>query len=285
MPSVMTTAIPIWASTASRTASLANFGGTKTTLTSAPVSFMASATEPNTGSVAPSKSTVSPAFFGLTPPTTWVPEASIRWVCLRPSEPVMPCTMTLLASVSQIAMSQSRPLLRSRSELGGALGRAVHGVDLLEQRQTGLGEDAAALVGVVAVEAHDQRVADLVAAVLQQGEGLHDAVGHGVAGGDATEDVDEDRPHGRVAEDDLQSVGHDLGRRATADVQEVGRLDAAVRLSRVGDDVERAHHEARAVSDDADLAVELDVVEVLGLGLRLQRVGRGDVLQRSVLGL
>ena len=57
MPSVMTTASPIWASTASMTAALANGGGTKMTLTSAPVSFMASATPPNTGTLAPSKST------------------------------------------------------------------------------------------------------------------------------------------------------------------------------------------------------------------------------------
>ena len=42
---------------ASMTASLANFGGTKRTLTSAPVSFIASATLPKTGTEAPSKST------------------------------------------------------------------------------------------------------------------------------------------------------------------------------------------------------------------------------------
>src|SRR3954465_14880342 len=79
MPSVMTTASPIWASTASITAFLAPAGGTKMTLTSAPVSFMASATLPNTGTVAPSNSTYSPAFFGFTPPTIAVPEASMPW--------------------------------------------------------------------------------------------------------------------------------------------------------------------------------------------------------------
>ena len=58
MPSVMTTASGIWASMASMTAALVNGGGTKMTLTSAPVSSMASATPPNTGTLAPSKSTV-----------------------------------------------------------------------------------------------------------------------------------------------------------------------------------------------------------------------------------
>ena len=70
-----------------------------------------------------------------------------------------------------------------------------------------------------------------------------------------------------------QPVGHHLGRRAAADVEEVGRLDAAELLAGVGDDVEGAHDQAGAVADDADLAVELDVVEVLLLGLGLERVG------------
>ena len=61
------------------------------TETSAPVAAMASATVPKTGTwTPPGKSTVVPALRGLTPPTTWVPEASIRVVCFMPSEPVMP---------------------------------------------------------------------------------------------------------------------------------------------------------------------------------------------------
>ena len=72
---------------------------------------------------------------------------------------------------------------------------------------------------------------------------------------------------------------------AAADVEEVGRLDAAVPLAGVGDHVEGGHDQARAVADDADLAVELDVVEVLGLGGLLQRVDRGLVHQRLVVGV
>jgi hypothetical protein len=86
------------------TASFAYAGGTKMTLTSAPVSFIASATPPNTGTLVPSKSTDWPALRGLTPPTIAVPEASMRWVCFMPSEPVMPWTMTLLFSLRKIDM-------------------------------------------------------------------------------------------------------------------------------------------------------------------------------------
>ena len=53
----------------------------------------------------------------------------------------------------------------------------------------------------------------------------------------------------------------------------------------VRDHVEGRHDQAGAVADDADLAVELDVVEVLGLGGLLQRVDRGLVDQRLVVGV
>ena len=96
MPSVITTTSGMPASMASTTASFANTGGTKTIDTSAPVSAMASVTEPKTGSsTPPSCVTVVPALRALTPPTTWVPALSIRAVCLVPSPPVMPWTMTL----------------------------------------------------------------------------------------------------------------------------------------------------------------------------------------------
>src|SRR5689334_3996022 len=234
MPSVITTASPMPASTASSTAALQNAGGTKITDTSAPVSAMASPTEANTGRDVPSKSTLVPALRGFTPPTTVVPAASIRRVCLDPSEPVMPWTMTLESLVSQIAMSS---LPRSR-KLGGALGRTVHRVHPLDQRVLRLVQDRAPGLGVVAVEADHERLGDGLAALTQQGEGLDDAVGDLVTRGDATEHVDEDRLDGRVAQHDLEAVGHDLCARAAADVEEVGRLDPAVPLPRVGDHVE-----------------------------------------------
>src|SRR3954467_13647183 len=150
MPSGMTTRSGIGASTASSTALLANAGGTKATDTSAPVSLMASATVANTGTCTPSTSTVVPALRGFTPPTTCEPDATIRLVCLVPSEPVMPWTMILEFSVSQMAMScVPRPLLAG--QLTRPSPGAGHGVDLLEQRQLRLCEDPAAVLGVVAV--------------------------------------------------------------------------------------------------------------------------------------
>ena len=146
----------------------------------------------------------------------------------------------------------------------------------------GFGQDATAFFDVVAVEPHHQRLVRLVAQDLQR---VDDAGGHRVAGGDAAEHVDEHALDLRVVQDDVQAGGHHLGRRAAADVEEVGRLDAAVLLTGVGDDVQRRHHQARAVADDADLAVELDVVEVVLLGLELQRIGGVAVLELGVVGV
>ena len=104
IPSVITTASPIPASIASTTAPLANTGGTNTTLTSAPVSFIASSTDPNTDRSLPPMVTELPALRAFTPPTMFVPAASIFVACLVPSAPVRPWTMTLLCSFRKIAM-------------------------------------------------------------------------------------------------------------------------------------------------------------------------------------
>ena len=86
-------------------------------------------------------------------------------------------------------------------------------------------------------------------------------------------------------QDDVETRGHHLGRGAATDVEEVGRLDPAVVLAGVGDHVQRRHDQAGAVADDADLTVELDVVEVVLLGLELQRIGRVTILELRVAGL
>src|SRR6476620_6567828 len=228
------------ASTASTTAPLVPAGGTKTTDTSAPVASIASLTDPKTGTDVPSKSMLWPAFFGFTPPTMFVPEAIIRRVCFCPSEPVMPCTTTLEFSFRKIDMFS--PLLRS--QLGGAVGCAVHGVHQRHERVVRVVQDAAPLLDVVAVEAYDERLVRLVA---EQLEGVHDAVGDRVARRDATEDVHEDALDLRVAQDDVQAVGHHLGGGTPADVEEVRGLDVAVLLPGVGHHVEGAHHETGAV--------------------------------------
>ena len=56
-------------------------------------------------------------------------------------------------------------------------------------------------------------------------------------------------------------------------------------LACVGNDVERAHDETGTVTDDSDLAVELDVVEVCSLGLGLEGVGSSLVFESFVVGV
>ena len=102
-----------------------------------------------------------------------------------------------------------------------------------------------------------------------------DALGDDVAAHDAAEDVDEDALHGRIAEDDLERRGDLLLRGAAADVEEIGGL-AAFEL----DDVHRRHGEAGAVDHAADVAVELDVGEVVFRRLDLHRILFGEVAQR-----
>ncbi len=53
----------------------------------------------------------------------------------------------------------------------------------------------------------------------------------------------------------------------------------------LGDDVQRRHDEARAVAEDADVAVELDVLDALLLGPALERVFVLAVGERLVLGV
>ena len=105
---------------------------------------------------------------------------------------------------------------------------------------------------------------------------LDDAVGDLLAAGDAAEDVDEDRAHVLVVVDDLERAGHHVGVGAAADVEEVGG-----RAADLVDDVERAHGQAGAVGDDADRAVEPDVLQALLLGQLLAVV---EHLGRLVLG-
>ncbi|CAB5049576.1 unannotated protein [freshwater metagenome] len=97
---MITTHNGIDASTASITAAFANFGGTNTTETFAPVAAIASLTLLKTGM----PSTSWPPLPGVTPATTLEPLATMRRVCFVPSEPVMPCTKILLFASKKIAI-------------------------------------------------------------------------------------------------------------------------------------------------------------------------------------
>ena len=82
-----------------------------------------------------------------------------------------------------------------------------------------------------------------------------DAARDFVAAGDAAEDVEQDTLDVGVGKHEFEAVLDQLGFGAAADVEEVGG-----RAARALDFVHRAHDETRAVADDADVAVEVDVV-------------------------
>src|SRR5258708_3236806 len=92
----------------------------------------------------------------LRPPPLGAAAASIRVPCLRPSAPVMACTMIRLWPVRKIAISRSRH--GHRGQLGGALRRVVHGRDLLDHGNLGCVEYPPPLGRFIAVEAHHDRV-------------------------------------------------------------------------------------------------------------------------------
>ena len=89
------------------------------------------------------------------------------------------------------------------------------------------------------------------------------------------------------------AFGHHVGVRAAADVEEVGR-----RAAHLVDDVDRAHRQPGAVGDDADVAVEPDVLQALvvrgllalvahlgGVVLRPTRVAERGVVVEGHLGV
>ena len=125
----------------------------------------------------------------------------------------------------------------------------------------------AALLGVRAVEADDDRLRDrhLV-------ERREDPARHLVAARDPAEDVEEDRLHLRVGGDHLERVDDAFRVAAAAEVAEVRGPAAGER-----DHVQRRHDEPGAVAEDADLAVELDVGDAL--------LARGALLGRIRLGV
>ena len=122
-----------------------------------------------------------------------------------------------------------------------------------EAGNAGVEDDLAALLGVRAVESDDDRRPE-----VDSTQRFDDALRHFFTAGDAAEDVDEDALDLVVEVDDLERSGHHVGVGAAADVEEVRR-----RAPDLVDDVERAHREAGAVGDDADGAVEPDVLQAL----------------------
>src|SRR5262245_35176985 len=265
MPSVMQIASAMPASAASRIASAAPGGGTKITEASAPVSTTALRTVSKSGM--PSAS--PPPLPGATPATTCVPYSRESRAWKTPIRP-MPWTSRRVSLPQRIATLGPPAAGRGDDPLPG-LAQRVRRRDV----ELRLREDAAALPGVRALEPHDQRHLDRE--LLGRGD---DSLGDQVAAHDAPEDVDEDRAHVRIAQDQLERLLHLLLVGAAAGVEEVRRAPAAVL-----DHVERRHREARAVHHAADVAVEPDVGEVDLLRLALARVLLLRVAQLGEVGV
>src|SRR6202451_149192 len=113
IPSVMQMMSGRPASSASRMASAANGGGTKMTVTSAPVSETAFSTVSKTGQ----PSCVVPPLPGVTPPTTLVPYSAQPLAWNVPSLPVMPCTMSRVFSSTNTDIDCSRIPVRVQYSL------------------------------------------------------------------------------------------------------------------------------------------------------------------------
>src|SRR5438445_4488713 len=161
----------------------------------------------------------------------------------------MPWTSRRVSRPTRTAMMSAGAPRQGHRGAGGFLGVESRG-------DPGVPEDALPLLLVGAGQADARR---------DPGGVLDDAAGDIVAPGDAAEDIDEDRPDPGLPLDDVQGLAHSLRGRPAADVQEVGGAPAEMRQ-----EVERAHHQARAVADDGDVAVELDVGQPAGPGLPLE---------------
>src|SRR5262245_78613 len=153
----------------------------------------------------------------------------------------------------------------------GLLSRVLHSVGD-DEVQSGFFQHLLTLFYVCSFQPDDDRFGDLQVA----GRLDHAARDH-VAPDDAAEDVDQDGLHVRVGQQYAEGVLDALLRRAAADVEEVRWL-APGQL----DDVHRRHRQPGAVDHACDVAVELDVVEVVFRGFDLERGFFVEVAQFGV---
>src|SRR5918993_4767949 len=155
------------------------------------------------------------------------------------------------------------------SELYRPAGRFQHRLLCNHVLRCVLSEDPASLFGVRAVEPDDDGEREPCPLY-----GRQQPPRHLVAACYAAEDVEEHAPDLFVGGDDIEGGRDLLGVCPAANVAEVGRFAAGL-----GDDVQRAHHQPSPVAQDADVAVEFDVLQPDLLRPFLQRVCGFDVVQ------
>src|SRR5690625_3005557 len=146
----------------------------------------------------------------------------------------------------------------------------------------GFGQNGAAFVYLVTVQADNQWFG---CGIAEDFQGLHNTVGNLVTRGDTTENVDEYGVNFWVTQDHVEAIGHNLGVRATTDVQEVCWLDGAVVFTGVGDNVQGGHDEACTVTNNANGTFKLHIVEAFGFGFGFQWVFGAFVNEFSVCWL
>src|SRR5580700_10783357 len=154
IPSVMQIMSGSPASSASRMASAANGGGTKITVTSAPVFATASATVSKTGQ----PSCTVPPLPGVTPPTTLVPYSAQPLAWNVPSFPVMPCTISRVFSSTNTDIDCSRSLGRGLlfGCFDGFVRRVLHGL-ADDEVETRILQDFPTLLHIGAFQAKNDR--------------------------------------------------------------------------------------------------------------------------------
>src|SRR5512133_1139025 len=271
MPSVMQTDSSMPASAASRMASAAQGGGTKIIETLAWVYVTASATVLKTGI----PSMWMPPLPGVTPATMLAPYSRHCWVWNSPLRPVMPWTRIREFLLSSMDMSLSVSCLKGLSQhFYNSRCRITQVVSDLDIQPRFL-EEQFTVLDLAAVHADDDRQG----AVDLAGR-LNDAVGNHVAAHDAAEDVDKDPFDILILEDDPEGLGHLFAGRPAADVQEVGRLAAALL-----EHIQGSHGQSGAVDQAADRAGQLDVGQVVFSGGDLQRIELGIVHHVRVLAM
>jgi hypothetical protein len=136
-------------------------------------------------------------------------------------------------------------------------------------------EQPATLDIVRAIKTHDKRHRRFDLA-----EGCDQPLCDLVAAGDPGKDVHEYGLHRLVGEDQIDGLLDRFGVRAAAGVEEVCGRSAGL-----GDDIERRHDQTGPVAEDADVAVEFDVLQALVLRPALQRVFVLAIGKRLVIGV
>ena len=112
-------------------------------------------------------------------------------------------------------------------------------------------------VGVGSLEAQDHRFVEAILLVA-----CNDGLGELVASEDSTEDVHEDGFHFGVVVKELEGLGELVTLGAAADVQEVSWFSTILL-----NNIHGGHGESGAVDKAADISSDVDVVEVVLLGV------------------